>query len=172
VTAFSTRDISTAVVAAPRADIWALVSDPTTLAELTPLIDSIDQSDDLWTWRLKGISALGVSVAPSFTERMRLVEPASIDFRHDPPTSELAGAHGTYQLTEIDPASTELHIDITLCADLPLPGLARKAVEKVMATMMRRTGDAFAANLYDRLGIPESDRVERRSMPNPRERSA
>jgi carbon monoxide dehydrogenase subunit G len=160
VTAFSTRDVSTAVVAAPRADIWALVSDPSTLAELTPLIDSIVDDGDRWTWQLRGISALGVSIAPSFTERMQLVEPESIDFRHDPPTHELAGANGTYRLTAIDPGTTELHIDITLCADLPLPGLARKAVEKVMATMMRRTGDAFAANLYARLGIDGAERVE------------
>ena len=158
-TAFSTRDVSTATVAAPRADIWALVSDPSTLAELTPLIDSIERSGELWTWQLRGISALGVSIAPSFTERMQLVEPASIDFRHDPPTDELAGANGTYQLTEIDATTTELHIDITLCAELPLPGLARTAVEKVMATMMRRTGDAFASNLYDRLGITAADRI-------------
>jgi carbon monoxide dehydrogenase subunit G len=164
-TAFSTRDVSTAIVAASRTDIWALVSDPATLAELTPLIDSIERSGERWTWQLRGISALGVSIAPSFTERMRLVEPASIDFVHDPPTDELAGANGTYRLTEIDATTTELHIDITLCADLPLPGLARKAVEKVMATMMRRTGDAFAANLYERLGIAAAERIEHHSSP-------
>lgn len=159
-TAFSTRDVSTAVVAVPRAAIWSLVSDPSTLADLTPLIDSIEASGENWTWQLKGISALGVSIAPSFTERMRLVEPESIEFEHDPPAKELAGAHGTYRLTEIDATTTELHIDITLCADLPLPGLARKAVEKVMATMMRRTGDAFAANLYRRLGVAGAERIE------------
>jgi carbon monoxide dehydrogenase subunit G len=164
-TAFSTRDVSSAVVNAPRDDIWALVADPTILAELTPLIDSIEQSGELWTWQLRGISALGVSIAPSFTERMHLVEPASIEFAHDPPSDELAGANGTYRLAEIDATTTELRIDITLCVDLPLPGLARRAVEKVMATMMRRTGDAFAANLYQRLGIVGAERTEHRSLP-------
>ena len=167
-TAFSTRDVSTAVVNASRDDIWALVSHPATLAELTPLIDSIEQSGELWTWQLRGISALGVSIAPSFTERMHLVEPESIEFAHDPPSNELAGANGTYRLTEIDASTTELHIDITLCADLPLPGLTRKAVEKVMATMMRRTGDAFAANLYQRLGITGAERIEHHSHPSAR----
>lgn len=165
-TTFTSRDVSTAVVPAPRDEIWAIVSDPAALAELTPLIDSIEPHGDVWTWQLKGISALGVSVAPSFTERMRLDAPASIDYEHEPPegTSELAGAHGTYQLTELSPESTRLDIDITLCAELPLPAFSRRAVEKVMATTMRRTGDAFASRLYERLGIEGADSVEHRQV--------
>lgn len=161
-TTFTNRDVSTAVVPAPRDDIWTIVSDPHALAELTPLIDSIEPDGDLWTWQLKGISALGVSVAPSFTERMRLTAPEMIEYVHEPPadTNELAGAHGTYRLTEITPSSTRLEIDITLCADLPLPKFSRRAVERIMATTMRRTGDAFAERLYDRLGIGGADWVE------------
>lgn len=163
-TTFTSRDVSTAVVPAPRDDIWAIVSDPATLAELTPLIDTIEPAGDLWTWQLKGISALGVTVAPSFTERMVLDAPARMEYVHEPPagTNELAGAHGTYDLTELSPTSTRLDIDITLCADLPLPKFSRRAVEKVMATTMRRTGDAFAERLYERLGIDGADWVEHR----------
>ena len=75
-TTFTSRDVSTAVVPAPREEIWAIVSDPTALAELTPMIESIEPAGDVWTWQLKGISALGVTVAPSFTERMHLDAPA------------------------------------------------------------------------------------------------
>lgn len=161
-TTFTSRDVSTAVVPAPRDEIWALVSDPATLAELTPLIETIEPDGDLWTWQLRGITALGVSVAPSFTERMRLDAPSTIEYVHEPPpgTDELAGANGTYRLTELGPDSTRLEIDIALCAELPLPKFARRAVEKVMATTMRRTGDAFAERLYDRLGIDGADWVE------------
>ncbi|MCB0966890.1 MAG: SRPBCC family protein [Ilumatobacter sp.] len=161
-TTFTTRDVSMAVVAAPRDDVWALVSDPATLAELTPLIDSIESSGELWCWQLTGVSALGVSITPSFTERMTLDAPSSIEYEHAPPdgSRELAGAHGTYRLVELGPDSTRLEIDITLCADLPLPRFSRRAVEKVMATMMRRTGDAFAERLYERLGIDGADVVE------------
>ena len=166
-TTFTSRDVSTAVVPAPRDEIWAIVSDPAALAELTPMIDSIEPSGDLWTWQLKGISALGVSVAPSFTERMRLDAPELMEYVHEPPegTNELAGAHGTYRLIEVGPTSTKLEIDITLCADLPLPSFSRRAVEKVMATSMRRTGDAFAQRLYERLGIAGAEWVEHRNEP-------
>lgn len=164
-TAFSSRDVSTAIVPAARDEIWAIVSDPDALAELTPLIESIRPAGNLWTWQLKGISALGVSVAPSFTERMHLTAPELMEYVHEPPagTDELAGAHGTYRLTEVSPTSTRLEIDITLCAELPIPKLGRRAVEKVMATTMRRTGDAFAERLYERLGIDGADWVEHRS---------
>ncbi|MAT06616.1 MAG: hypothetical protein CL424_16375 [Acidimicrobiaceae bacterium] len=165
-TTFTSRDVSTAVVPAARDDIWALVSDPATLADLTPLIDSIERSGERWVWQLKGISALGVSIAPSFTERMTFEAPHLIEYEHVPPadSKELAGAHGTYRLVELDPSSTRLEIDITLCADLPLPSLGRRAVEKVMATTMRKTGDAFAARLYERLGIDGADWVEHRTV--------
>lgn len=164
-TTFSSRDVSTAVVPAPRDEIWAIVSDPAALAELTPLIESIEPAGDVWTWQLKGLSALGVSVAPSFTERMYLDAPELMEYVHEPPegVDELAGAHGTYRLTSISPTSTRLEIDITLCADLPLPKFSRRAVEKVMATTMRRTGDSFAERLYERLGIDGADWVEHRN---------
>lgn len=149
-----------------RQDIWAVLTDAELLAALTPLVTSIDDDGPIkggrrWVWHLRGIEALGVSVAPTFTEHMCFTEPAEIRFDHAPPDgrSERAGANGIYRLEaldkvdEVDNPVTRLSIDITLCVELPLPRMARRAVEGVMATSMRRTGDRFAANLYRHLGI-------------------
>ncbi|CAN5834025.1 hypothetical protein BH18ACT2_BH18ACT2_15600 [soil metagenome] len=152
---FSSRNVSEAIVAAPRATIWALLEDADELAELTPLIRRIDVDGDMWQWHLRGISALGASIEPTFTEHMTFEPEHEIRFDHRPPDgrSERAGANGIYRLKALDDDRTHLFIDITLCVELPLPRLARRAVEGVMATTMRRTGDRFAANLYRRLGI-------------------
>lgn len=149
---FSSRNQSTAVVPARREAIWAVLADPEALAELTPLVKAISADGDLWCWQLNGISALGISVAPSFTERMTFVEGERIDFKPDPP-DQRAGAVGTYVLSDEGDGATRLAIDIAITADLPLPRAARRAVEKVMATTMTKTGDRFARNLYQRLGL-------------------
>lgn len=160
-TTFSSRNVSTATIPVPRERIWTLVADPDTLADLTPLVDTISVDGDVWCWTLAGISALGIHIAPSFTEHMNLVPQERIDFRHAPNGTERAGANGSYVLDAIDGGTTRLHIDITLCADLPLPSFSRGAVERVMAATMQRTGDAFAANLYARLDVrPEQVAVE------------
>jgi carbon monoxide dehydrogenase subunit G len=154
---FSSRNQSTAVVPAKRDAIWAVLSDPEALAELTPLVKAITAYGDLWCWQLGGISALGVSVAPSFTEHMTFTEGERIVFAPDPPFgTQRAGADGTYQLSDAPEGATRLAIDITISAELPLPRLAKGAVEKVMATTMTRTGDRFARNLYKRLGLDPS----------------
>ena len=57
-----------------------------------------------------------------------------------------------YDLTPHEDA-TDLHIDLTLSVDLPLPGLTRPAVETIMLTSMRTTGRRFATNLYELLGL-------------------
>ena len=121
---------------------------------------------DLWCWQLTGISALGVKAAPSFTERMHFVDRERIDFRHDPPPGEpeRAGADGTYTLSDLGGDGTRLHIDIAIWVDLPLPRLARPAVERIMAESMARTGDRFAANLYAHLGIDSRRVVDRRPV--------
>lgn len=151
---FSSRNRSTAVVPAERAAIWAVLSDPDALAALTPLVKAITAEGDLWCWQLGGISALGVSVSPSFTERMTFTEGERIEFAPDPPLGEQrAGATGTYLLADAPNGATQLAIDITITAELPLPRAARRAVEKVMASTMARTGDRFARNLYARLGL-------------------
>jgi len=158
VTRFSTRNASRADVPAARTDIWDILVDPDALADLTPLLDGISVDGDRWCWKLGGIRALGVEVAPSFTEQMTFDEPSCITFRHDPLTgaAERAGADGVYELTDLDPGWAHLSIDITLHVELPLPALSRRAVERVMASTMTRTGDVFAQRLYTRLGIDAS----------------
>ncbi|MGI8755047.1 MAG: SRPBCC family protein [Acidimicrobiales bacterium] len=154
-TTFSSRNRSTAIVPAPRSAIWDALSDPNSLASLTPLVSEIRASGDTWSWALTGISALGMTVAPTFTEQMTFEDQRHIGFRHDPPEAggERAGANGHYDLADAPNGATRLVIDITICVELPLPKLSTRAVERVMATTMARTGDAFARNLYTRLGL-------------------
>jgi carbon monoxide dehydrogenase subunit G len=155
VNCFETRNISTGDVPAPREAIWEVLRSPETLAELTPLLDRITVDGDLWCWRMSGISALGVEVAPSFTERMVFEPMETIRFTHEPPpgVEQLAGAHGIYTLEALDEHTTRLCIDINLHVHLPLPKLSRRAVERVMWSTMARTGDVFGKRLYERLGI-------------------
>ena len=155
---FEARNISEAVVPAPVEAIWDVLRSPQTLAELTPLLDGISVDGDHWCWRLGGFSALGVEVAPSFTERMEFVEHESIRFTHDPPSGEheRAGANGLYTLTRLDTDRTGLAIDLTLHVELPLPRASRRAVERIMSSTMVRTGDVFAERLYRRLDIDPS----------------
>jgi carbon monoxide dehydrogenase subunit G len=158
VTTFSSRNQSTAVVPADRDAIWKILSDPSALASITPMVTSITAEGDEWTWKMSGVAALGVSVAPTFTEQMGFTEGTRIDFRHDPPAkNERAGVNGTYDLADAKDGATELRIDLTMCVELPLPRAARRAVEKVMASSMARTGERFARNLYERLGLDPDD---------------
>lgn len=154
-TCFQTRNVSEGDVPVPRSAVWEVLTDPGCLTEMTPLLDGITVDGDRWCWQLSGIRALGVEVAPSFTERMAFDEPSRITFRHAPPAgqTERAGADGVYELTEVGSDRTHLSIDITLHVDLPLPALSRRAVERVMAASMARTGDVFAERLYRRLGV-------------------
>lgn len=155
---FEARNQSIADVPAPRADIWAVVSSPSLLAEMTPLVSDIRVAGEHWCWQLAGISALGVEVAPAFTERMTFVEPERIEFAHDPPDGgERAGARGVYALDELGPDRTRLEIDITIHVHLPLPRVSSRAVERIMRSSMQRTGDVFAERLYAHLGVDPSD---------------
>jgi carbon monoxide dehydrogenase subunit G len=155
---FETRNQSTGDVPAPREAIWEILRSPDALAELTPLLDDISVDGDRWCWQMSGISALGVDVAPAFTERMVFDPMESIRFSHEPPpgTVERAGADGIYTLESLDDHTTRLSIDITLHVQLPLPKVSRRAVERVMWSTMTRTGDVFARRLYQRLGVDPS----------------
>lgn len=150
---FSSRNRSTAVVPAPRAAIWKVLTDPDALADLTPLVKAISADGDTWCWQLGGISGLGVTVSPNFTEQMTFIEGERIEFRHVGGAAERAGAEGTYVLSDADGGGTELAIDITISVELPLPKVSRRAVERVMATTMAKTGDRFARNLYEALDL-------------------
>ena len=157
-TAFSARNISASRVPATGTDIWAVITDPEALAELTPLVRSIEASGSNWRWALEGIGALGLQVDAVFTERMDFTEGRRIVFTHDPPpgSRELAGLEGVYDLTPVGSDGTDLRVDLTLSVELPLPGLSRPAVEGVLQSLMRTTGRMFAANLYERLGLDPS----------------
>lgn len=152
---FTARNHTVATVPVGVEPIWNVLSDPDLLAELTPLVDHITVMGDRWCWTLVGISALGVSVTPSFTELMTFVPTSRIEYRHEPQPGvrERAGANGVYELIAVDDDTTKLRIDITLCVELPLPRFSRGAVERVMAATMQRTGDGFAQNLYRHLSI-------------------
>lgn len=156
---FSALTKSEAVVAAPRQDIWAVLTDPVLLPKLTPLLCEIEANGDLWRWHMLRISALGVNISPMFTERMRFDEGNRIDYTHEPPrgVTERTGADGYYILSDVE-GGTRLQISLTLTVELPLPKLARAAVSKVMQETMERTGDRFSANLLRHLGIEASTR--------------
>lgn len=154
-TRFEATNRSREVVAAERERIWQVLTDPQLLAELAPLVADISAQGDRWCWQLAGISAMGVSVAPSFTERMDFTPQERIEFTHAPPPDgppERAGADGVYELADAE-GGTLLSIELTIHVDLPLPRMARGGVERVMAASMERTGDAFARNLLDHLGV-------------------
>jgi carbon monoxide dehydrogenase subunit G len=151
---FSATTDSEAVVAADREAIWAVLTDPVVLPRLTPLLRRIDTDGDVWRWQMTSIRVLATSIAPSFTEQMKFDAPRRIDFTHAPPPgrTERAGAEGCYLLDSV-PGATRLRISLTLSVDLPLARAARPAVERIMSTVMARTGDRFAANLLRHLGM-------------------
>ncbi len=152
---FSATTESAVVVAAERSRIWAVITDPVLLQQLTPLVSRIEADGDLWRWHLVGLSVLGVGVSPVFTERMRWDEGRRIDYDHEPPTgvTEHAGAEGSYELADVPDGGTRLVIRLTLHVDLPLSRLARPAVTTIMAVTMQRTGERLSANLLRHLGV-------------------
>jgi carbon monoxide dehydrogenase subunit G len=151
-TCFSATNHSHAVVAADRKQVWAALTDPVLLPELTPLLRRIDVDGDTWRWHLTRLTVLGIGIAPVFTEKMSFDEPRRIDYRHQPPgRAERAGADGSYVLEE-HPRGTHLEIELTMHVDLPLSRLASPAVTRVMGSMMQRTGERFADNLLRHLG--------------------
>lgn len=154
--AFSATVNSSAGISAPRKEVWDALTDPVLLPKLTPLLNRIDAEGDIWTWHMVRIAALGVSIVPSFTERMLFTDGTRIEYTHEAPAGqrERAGAEGTYELSDID-GGTQLAISLTLTVDLPLPKVSAKAVEKVMTSMMSRTGERFSANLLSHLHAHE-----------------
>ncbi len=100
---FNARNRSTEVVQADQGALWAALTDPDLLPVLTPYLHSIEADGDRWRWNMARIPVLGISVAPSFTERMTFEEPRRIGFTHDPESDqEKAGVEGTYLLEEVD----------------------------------------------------------------------
>ncbi len=151
---FSATNTSESVVAAGRSEIWSVLTDPVLLPKLTPLLTRIDADGDLWRWHLIRLSVLGVGVGSRFTERMRFQEGRRIDYAHEPPPGsvERTGAEGWYVLSDVD-GGTHLAIGLTLTVELPLSRAAKPVVTRVMEATMRRTGDRFATNLLNHLGV-------------------
>jgi carbon monoxide dehydrogenase subunit G len=153
---FSATVKSGADISADREAVWKALTDPDLLPDLTPLLRSITADGDTWRWHMMRIAALGVSISPSFTEKMTFDDGHRIAYTHQPPAGarERAGAEGVYQLSDVD-GGTHLDIELTLCVDLPLPRAAAPAVQRVMRSTMNRTGDKFSANLLTHLGASE-----------------
>ena len=150
---FRARDRSSAVLKSPRSEVWTALTDADLIAKITPYVTSITVDGDRWVWRLATIPVLGVSVAPAFTEVMELHPEERIEFTHDPARSdEMTSVDGTYVLADHAGGGTEVSIDLEIACTLPLPGLARPAVERVMAGVVKHMGSVFSRNLLKHLG--------------------
>lgn len=159
---FRARDRSSAVLRSPRSEVWAVLTDPDLVARMTPYVTGIDVAGDRWTWRMAQIPVLGISVAPTFTEIMDLRPEERIVFTHDPGRPhEMTAVTGEYVLTDAPDApdapggydrGTAVSIDLLIACDLPLPSLARPAVERVMAGVVKHMGTVFSRNLLRHLG--------------------
>ncbi|GAB3017902.1 hypothetical protein GCM10011376_01530 [Nocardioides flavus (ex Wang et al. 2016)] len=150
---FRARDRSSAVLTSPRSEVWAALTDADLIAEITPYVTSIDVDGDRWTWRMGTIPVLHLSVAPHFTEVMAFEPEERITFSHDPArTHETTAVEGTYELADHPDGGTEVSIDLEISTRLPLPGLARPAVELVMAGVVKHMGSVFSRNLLRHLG--------------------
>ena len=150
---FRARDRSSAVLRSPRSEVWAALTDADLIAKMTPYVTSITVDGDRWVWRMGTIPVLGISVAPMFTEVMAMRPEERIEFTHDPERSdEMTAVTGTYVLADHDGGGTDVSIDLQIACTLPLPGLARPAVERVMAGVVKHMGTVFSRNLLKHLG--------------------
>lgn len=152
---FETSTETDAVVPAAPERIWAVLTDPGAVAELTPLVEHIEADDDLWRWQMARVPVLGVSLSPAFTEHMRFEEGRRIDYTHTPPEHgrEHAGVDGWYELTA-EGEGTRLGIGLTVKVDLPLPRLSGPAVRTAMRAVLGTIGTGFSRNLLRHLGAP------------------
>jgi uncharacterized protein YndB with AHSA1/START domain len=150
---FRARNRSSAVLRSARGEVWAVLTDADLIARMTPYVTAIDVDGDRWTWRMGTIPVLGTSVAPRFTEIMKLEPEDRIVFTHDPARGdEMTAVEGTYVLADHAGGGTEVGIDLQIACDLPLPGLARPAVERVMGGVVKHMGAVFSKNLLKHLG--------------------
>ncbi|MDZ5660885.1 hypothetical protein HN031_04835 [Nocardioides sp. zg-1308] len=154
---FRARNRSSAVLRSSRGEVWAALTDADLVARITPFVTAIDVAGDRWTWRMGTIPVLGISVAPTFTEVMELHPRDRIVFTHDPERpEEMTSVMGTYDLADHPGGGTEVSIDLQISCALPLPGLARPAVERVMAGVVKHMGTVFSRNLLEHLGEAEA----------------
>ena len=143
----------TADVPHPVEAVWGLLVDPDAIARLTPLVSRIAVDDQgRWVWSLQRVPVPGRLLDLSMTQEMTFTPQRRIEFTHTPlEDGARAGADGFYGLEPIDDG-TRLTIEITVTARLPLPGLARPAVEATMQQVLTQMGNRFAANMLRELG--------------------
>ena len=150
---FTARDRSSAALRSPRSEVWTALTDADLIAKITPYVTSIDVEGEKWLWRMGTIPVLGISVAPRFTEVMEFEPEDRIQFRHDPSRpDEMTAVEGTYLLADRTDGGTDVSIDLEIACRLPLPGLARPAVERVMVQVVKHMGVVFSRNLLKHLG--------------------
>ncbi len=157
-TRFASTRRDVADVPYPVDAVWAILVDPDAVARLTPLVASIDVDDQgRWVWCLQRVPLPGHRFDLVMTEEMAFTPRQRIDFRHGPlDHRSRAGAAGHYLLEPLDGA-TRLAIELTVTAELPLPGLVRGAVQPAMQRVLAQMGHRFAANLLLELS-QQSDR--------------
>ena len=150
---FSRTRRDTADVPHPVGAVWDLLADPAAVARLTPLVSSIDVDEQQrWVWSLRGVPIPGHRLDLTMTEEMTFTPQSRIEFTHaELEDSARAGADGFYGLEPTD-EGTRLTIELTVTARLPLPGLARPAVEATMQRGLTQMGNRFAANMLRELG--------------------
>ena len=151
-TSFTASNKSAATLKSSRKDVWAALTDPELLPELTPYLHRIDVDGDRWTWHVAKVPVLGKSIGTTFTEVMTFEEPSRISYSHDESrTEESSAVEGEYQLEEAG-EGCRVSIDIGVTVDLPFPKATKRAVEAGMKGVMAAMGRRFARNLLKHLG--------------------
>lgn len=135
-------------------EVWGLLVDPDAVARLTPLVASIDVDDrGRWIWCLQRVPLPGRRLDLTMTEEMTFEPQRRIGFTHAPlGTGVKAGADGHYELEPVGEDATRLGIELTVTAQLPLPAVARRAVEAAMQQVLGQMGNRFAQNMLRELG--------------------
>lgn len=152
---FRASTTSSGVVTASRAEVWSVLTDPSTVASLTPLVSRIHADGDLWRWEMTSVPVLGRSFTPRFTERMTFTDKSRIEFTHEPRrgAKERTGVEGCYSLEDVS-QGTHLCIELTVDADLPIPRAADPAVRAAMKAVMATMGVGFERHFRRKLGEP------------------
>jgi carbon monoxide dehydrogenase subunit G len=153
VATFARTRRDTADVPHPVDAVWDLLVDPDAIARLTPLVAAIVVDDQgRWVWSLQRVPVPGRRLDVTMTEEMTFTPQSRIEFSHAPLEDGVrAGADGFYALEPVDDG-TRLTIELTVTARLPLPSLARPAVEATMQQVLNQMGNRFAANMLRELG--------------------
>lgn len=144
---FSARNASTAMVPYSVDALWEVLTDPTTLQRLTPLVHRITPDGDRWRWEMTSVPVLNQVVRPVFTALIRFEPTQRISYSPDPARSEeLVAVDGVYTLAPVEDG-THLSIDIEITARMPFPRVMGPAVRAAMNVVMNQMGNGFARNL-------------------------